>query len=688
MGRALPPVRGRDAGNSRGRSPGRRLRRGPAPVGPVAASHAVLLLARCGSAGAGRHSSGGRAALRRPCAAPLGAARRADHFRPDALLGRARGGLRAAPLRAGADRRPVRGPRDDGHDAARPRRGHRRARLRCESPGDRRADLRGWGALGVARYPAHGPRRDRMAKARRPAAAGRPGARVRVRGLLAGPGARLLPAGVDVGMSDKSLARTLGFATAAIMALTQAPVGFVRDEGYYFTAAQSYESWLRLLLQSPLQAIAQTEGYWSYNFEHPGLTKLLFAASHLVFTTWLGVLPDALAWRLPAFAFAGLLSYWLCLLGLSRSRAAGVLSPLLFWCAERTFFHGHLACFDIPICAMWAGVGLAWLRGTGPRLAGTYGLALAVKHNAWFLPPVLLVHALLLPREQRSAALRKLPWLLLSPLVLFAAWPLLWHDPLRHLGDWIAFHAHHVHYAWWYFGQVLRAPPFPVSYPLVLDALVLPLPIAAMLAAAGVSLLVGFARRRLDAQRLLELGLAGAALLPFLLRTTPIFGGIKHWLAFLALLAPEAASLATLLPGLWQIVHLHPYGTSAYGELAGGTPGAATLGMQRQYWSNNVTGVLPWLNSHCPLGARVYFHEVNVESYHAYILAGLLRPDIHYASDPEQSDYAALQWHREFRDREPQTWNAFGTRRPATGLYLDEVPQVVVYARPGLPGAP
>ena len=56
-------------------------------------------------------------------------------------------------------------------------------------------------------------------------------------------------------MSDKSLARTLGFATAAIMALTQAPVGFVRDEGYYFTAAQSYESWLRLLLQAPLQAI-------------------------------------------------------------------------------------------------------------------------------------------------------------------------------------------------------------------------------------------------------------------------------------------------------------------------------------------------------------------------------------------------------------------------------------------------
>lgn len=512
-------------------------------------------------------------------------------------------------------------------------------------------------------------------------------------------------------MTDKALARLLGFATAAAMALTQAPVGFVRDEGYYFTAAQSYEAWLRLLLHSPAAAIAQTERFWSYNFEHPGLTKLLFAVSHLVFTTWLGWLPDALAWRLPAFAFAGLLSYWLCVLGLSRSRAAGVLAPVLFWCAERTFFHGHLAAFDVPICAMWAGVGVAWLRalrletpGSRVQLAVVYGLALGVKHNAWFLPPVLLVHALLLPRDLRRRALLTLPWLLLSPLVLFAVWPLLWHDPIRHIGDWIAFHTHHVHYAWWYFGQVLRAPPFPIWYPVVLDALVLPLPLVALLAAAGVSLLAGFVRWRLDPQRLLELGLAGAALLPFLLTTTPIFGGIKHWLAFVALLTPEAAALlvrvapsrrelaaasaAVLLPGVWQIAHAHPYGTSAYGELAGGIPGAATLGMQRQYWSNNVTGVLPWLNAHCPPGARVYFHEVNVESYRAYVTMGMLRRDIRYAPGPEQADYVALQWHREFRDREPQTWNAFGTHRPATGLYIDEVPQVVVYARPGLPGAP
>ncbi|HYY52609.1 MAG TPA: hypothetical protein VE755_07045, partial [Myxococcales bacterium] len=370
--------------------------------------------------------------------------------------------------------------------------------------------------------------------------------------------------------------------------------------------------------------------------------------------------------------------------------------------------------------------GVAWARAIGildsaaeqPRarsgawLGVLFGCALAVKHNAWLLPPVLLLHALLLPRGMRHRALRTLPWLLLGPVVLFVAWPLLWHDPLRHLADWIAFHTHHVHYAWYYLGRELRGPPFPIFYPFVLLALTLPLPQVALLAAALVKLAWDFAQRAISPLRLLELALAAAAILPFMIRTTPIFGGIKHWLAFVALLCPEAAHLlsrsaelavaaglrrawafalaavAALLPGLWQIAHVHPYGTSAYGELAGDIPGAASLGMQRQYWSNNVTAVLPWLNAHAPRGARVFFHEVNYQSYRAYQQAGMLRSDIQYAFGPADAQYAALQWHREFRDREPETWNAFGTRTPATGLYLDESPQVIVYARPGLPGAP
>jgi hypothetical protein len=42
---------------------------------------------------------------------------------------------------------------------------------------------------------------------------------------------------------------------------------------------------------------------------------------------------------------------------------------------------------------------------------------------------------------------------------------------------------------------------------------------------------------------------------------------------------------------------------------------------------------------------------------------------------------AAYQYHQEFREHEFNVWESFKTRTPATGLYLDETPQVVVYQR-------
>src|SRR5690606_5576688 len=110
------------------------------------------------------------------------------------------------------------------------------------------------------------------------------------------------------------------------------------------------------------------------------------------------------------------------------------------------------------------------------------------------------------------------------------------------------------------------------------------------------------------------------AIAPFLTTRVPIFGGIKHWMAAVALagipaaklivdaaaalvpkrrvLAGWALALLVLAPGVVSTAHFHPWGTPAYNELAGGAAGGAALGMQRQYWSNNVTAVLPWLNEH------------------------------------------------------------------------------------------
>jgi hypothetical protein len=102
--------------------------------------------------------------------------------------------------------------------------------------------------------------------------------------------------------------------------------------------------------------------------------------------------------------------------------------------------------------------------------------------------------------------------------------------------------------------------------------------------------------------------------------------------------------------------------------------------MQRQFWSSNVTAVLPWINEHAPRNGRVFLHEVNGLSFRDYQRNGMLRSDLQPAG-PFDADIAAYQYHQEFREHEFNVWESFKTRTPATGLYLDETPQVVVYQR-------
>ena len=81
--------------------------------------------------------------------------------------------------------------------------------------------------------------------------------------------------------------------------------------------------------------------------------------------------------------------------------------PLRASCRS-VFFHAHLACFDVPIMTMWIAVRLRPLARAGAsrgiaagRLAMgvVYGLTLETKHNAWFLPAVLVPHALFVHRR-------------------------------------------------------------------------------------------------------------------------------------------------------------------------------------------------------------------------------------------------------------------------------------------------
>ncbi len=535
------------------------------------------------------------------------------------------------------------------------------------------------------------------------------------------------------GRHRTGLAWALGVLVVA--AWTSPAVGISRDESVYFYAAESYATWWGHFARSPAAAVTQADRFFGANREHPPLAKTIFGATHALLAKGLGLTIHRTGFRAGAFLFAAALAWLLALWGWDLAgRGGGLLAPALFFLVPRHFYHAHPAVLDLPLTALWLATVYAWWRsllarreGRSPLRAAVaagllFGAAAATKHTAWFLPPLLLAHWLAthwreVARGPLRARLRAVPpglpaMLVLAPLVLLALWPWLWHQPLPRLREYLAFHLQHENYPWHYLGELLREPPFPVMYPFVVTALTVP---AASLAAMAGGLvqaaarLVQAVRRRAEGvDGPLEALLVLNALFPMALiawPTVPVFGGVKHWLPampFLALLGaravvtaarllwPSAPALAgaalaaaALVPAAWSVAHVHPFGTAAYNELAGGTAGAASLGMQRQFWGDNMAAVLPELNEHAARGARVWFQEATWLAMQAYQRDGDLRADLRWANGAEDADISIWHYHQEFRDKEYLTWTAFGTGRPVAGAYLDEVPLVQVYARPG-----
>ena len=92
---------------------------------------------------------------------------------------------------------------------------------------------------------------------------------------------------------------------------------------------------------------------------------------------------------------------------------------------------------------------------------------------------------------------------------------------------------------------------------------------------------------------------------------------------------------------------------------------------------------LPTLNAHAAPSARVWYQEATYDAVLAYQRDGRLRADLRWVEGPEAAQIAIYHYHQEFRDKEFSVWTQFQTAHPVDGLYLDEVPLIEIYARPG-----
>lgn len=530
----------------------------------------------------------------------------------------------------------------------------------------------------------------------------------------------------------------LGLAYVIALMQTADDLAMTRDESFYVHAAELYSGWFEALGADEGHAFEKQtiDRFWNYNHEHPALAKSAFALSWLAHKKWSLFPSDTLAFRFPAMLSAGLL-LWLLVVwgGRVRGLVCGVTAALLMALIPRFFYHSHLNCFDVPIVTAITACAYCYWRSLSSKrwlvlLGVVYGLALATKHNAWIVPGIFAVHwgfVVWGRRRLREADGRWFPWWLLAMAglgvpIFVATWPWLWHDGWERFVWYANFHIRHVHYNMAYFGTTYFQPPLPISYPWVMTLFTVPVT-SLLLGVLG----VGLRWRRLlppvfeepganDDGRYIEILWLGFLLAPLVvisLPSSPIFGGTKHWLTaypFLALFAglaghdlfeaarqwvvsriskPRfafvfAALLLAILffPGLLQTAHAHPFGLSHYGPIAGGVPGAAELGMNRQFWGFTHGAMLDWFKQHLPDGGTVWTSDATHKSWSMLHRDGLLPQNIRASGNMATADVAIVHLEHHFVEEDYQIWEAFGTATPVYVLTYDGVPLVNVYANP------
>lgn len=550
----------------------------------------------------------------------------------------------------------------------------------------------------------------------------------------------------------------LGLAAAYLWLLfaTSKNLGYARDEGFYFQAARSYEGWFDLLIKSPKAALEQgaVDRSWAANNEHPAFIKSLFALSHkYLHTQWKLIAEEGTSFRFPGMLLSSLAVAVTYLWGRRAiGRLAGLVAALSFAMMPRIFYHAHLDCFDMPVAAMWlfttyaywrsiSGGGLRWALFTGVL----YGLLLNTKHNSWLLPPALIAHFVIargdgIWRDLRAGRVRAPAALLamafIGPVLFYLTWPWIWHDTGRRLAAYVAFHTGHEYYNMEFLGRTYWKPPMPLGYAWVMTLGTVP-GVTLLLFAIGLAAAVrrGFAVRLASLQRFVgqrlgrpapapvataERELFSTELLwllciltsyaPWLSKSTPIFGGTKHWITaypFLCLFAAQGFVLASrALRGLfasrgrawaWATdaalaasvtaapvaigLGSHPWGLSAYTPLVGGAPGAATLGLNRTFWGYTTGAVQDFLNQRAPQGASVFIHDTAMQSWEQMQRDGRIRGDLRVGWTPAQSSFALYHHEPHMLRVEYQIWVDYGTVAPVHVGTHDGVPVIWVYER-------
>jgi hypothetical protein len=200
------------------------------------------------------------------------------------------------------------------------------------------------------------------------------------------------------------------------------------------------------------------------------------------------------------------------------------------------------------------------------------------------------------------------------------------------------------------------------------------------------------------------------------LLSTPIFGGVKHFMPAMPYVAvaaacglawviaglgaalrarglgrralPSAVLLSALVcvPAITETERSRPDGLSHYNMIAGGFAGGASLGMNRQFWAYCVLPMLDWVNHHAPENQRMYWHDVIGDALGMYKREGRLDLSVGDTGSGEagvdRSSIGLMVHEKHWALYEKYFWDHYGTLKPVLVREREGVPLVIVYERP------
>ncbi len=394
----------------------------------------------------------------------------------------------------------------------------------------------------------------------------------------------------------------------------------------------------------------RTSGFRHRPWEYWPFANVLAAATSRVLSNDLGLLDPFDGFHaFNLLAGAALLILLYRFLEREYSTRVAAIAVLLLYLMPHVFVQMMANIKDFPEMVFFAATLIAgffaYERASPAGMIGAgvlWGLALATKANAWFIPFVAL--AFVIMRGVPSAwDQRKLLAVLVAAgvagvAVMFASWPWLWAAPVSRLRMNLTYISMR--------GLSSRSTMNPWGALWFTTP-----PVVMLLALSSLPLLVPRIRQRHPATLLL---VAWVAVVGIRISAGANFDGVRHFLeifppiaALAGIAAVEYTRRAPVLLAIpiaftaYATIASHPFETAYWNAFIGGVRGAQARGIPEatDYWAGSYRLGIRWLNADAERNSLLI---VPIAGQTVQLVAPLwLRPDIHFVWYPPGGDAAA-----------------------------------------------